>query len=41
MTYRMHIKHIDIEIISCDTQTFKYLQITYHVTCKAINKLDS
>jgi len=27
--YRMHVKHINIEIVSCDAQTFKHLQMTY------------
>jgi len=26
MTYRMHIKHINVEIVSRDAQTFKHLQ---------------
>ena len=31
----MHIEHIDIKIVSCDAQTFKHLQMKYHMTYKA------
>jgi len=31
----MHIKHIHTEIVSCEAQTFKHLQMTYHIRDKA------
>ena len=38
-TYRMHIEHVNIQIVSCNAETFKHLKMTFHMSYKAISEI--